>query len=55
MRVRTIKQHINEHLPKALKNIGRKYEVSEREGANLIAMGLVEEDKPGKTDDDAAV
>lgn len=45
MRVRTIKQHINLHPPKALKNIGRKYEVSDREGANLIGSGLVEEDR----------
>lgn len=47
MKVRTIRQHINEHPPKALKNIGRKYEVSEREGANLIATGVVEEDRGG--------
>lgn len=44
MKVRTIRKHINRHPPQPLKNIGRKYEVSDRDGANLIAAGLVEED-----------
>lgn len=46
MRVRTIRRHINVHAPQPVKNIGRKYDVSERDGRNLIAAGLVEEDKP---------
>ena len=46
MRVRTIRRHINVHAPQPVKNVGRKYEVSERDGHNLIAAGLVEEDKP---------
>lgn len=46
MRVRTLRKHINAHEPTPVKNIGRKYELSEREAARLIAAGLVEEDKP---------
>lgn len=46
MRVRTIRKHLNSHAPQPIKNIGRKYEVSDSEGANLIALGLVEADKP---------
>ncbi len=42
MRVRTIRKHINSHPPKPTKNYGRIYEVSDRDGANLIAAGLVE-------------
>jgi hypothetical protein len=49
MRVKTIKRHINSHKPMPTKNVGRKYEVSDTEGASLIAAGVVEEDKP---DDD---
>ena len=44
MRVRTIRKHLNSHKPKPVKNLGRKYEVGEVEGRNLIASGLVEED-----------
>lgn len=54
MRVRTIRKHLNSHAPQAIKNIGRKYEVDDRTGHNLIAAGLVEEDPPaGETADEA--
>lgn len=43
MRVRTIRRHINSFPPQPTKNYGRQYDVSDREGANLIAAGLVEE------------
>jgi hypothetical protein len=43
MRVRTIRKHINLHPPKPMKHVGRIYTVSDREGANLIDAGLVEE------------
>lgn len=46
MKVRTLRRHINGHKPTPVKNIGRKYELPEREAARLIAAGLVEEDKP---------
>lgn len=46
MRVKTLRKHLNSHAPQPIKNIGRKYEVSDREAANLIALGLVEADKP---------
>jgi hypothetical protein len=46
MRVRTIRKHRNSYAPQPVKNIGRKYEVSDRDGRNLIAAGLVAEDKP---------
>jgi hypothetical protein len=46
MRVRTIRKHINRHGPVPIKQHGRKYEVSDRDGRNLIAAGLVEEDRP---------
>lgn len=49
MKVRTIRRHINPHPPVPVKNIGRKYDVSERDAANLIAARLVEEDKPVQT------
>ena len=48
MKVRTIRKHSNAHGPVYVKQPGRKYEVTDREGANLIAAGLVEEDE---TDD----
>ena len=51
MRVRTIRRHINPHPPQPVKNIGRKYDVSESEGRNLIAGGYVEEDAPRADDD----
>lgn len=44
MKVRTVRPHGNLHPPTYRKNRGRKYEVTDREGANLIAAGLVEED-----------
>lgn len=56
MKVRTIHTHQNEYPPVFVKQHGRKYEVSDRDGRNLIASGLVEEDKPAaaktKTDED---
>jgi hypothetical protein len=42
MRVRTIRKHLNSFPPQPVKNYGRVYEVSDREGANLIHAGLVE-------------
>lgn len=42
MKVRTVRKHINRHAPQPTKNIGRIYEVSDREGENLISSGLVE-------------
>lgn len=53
MKVRTIREHGNSHPPVYRKRNGRKYEVSGREGANLIAAGLVEEDKPEPASDEA--
>ena len=53
MKVRTIRKHSNPHGPVYVKHLGRKYEVSERDGANLIAAGLVEEDKPETAGDEA--
>lgn len=53
MKVKTLRKHINAHKPQPVKNIGRKYELPEREAARLIREGLVEEDKP--QDDDAEV
>ncbi|MBX7459553.1 hypothetical protein [Qipengyuania huizhouensis] len=44
MKVRTLRRHGNAHKPQYVKNVGRKYEVSERDGRNLIAAGLVAED-----------
>lgn len=46
MKVRTIRKHGNAYPPRYRKNIGRKYEVSERDGANLVAAGLVVGDYP---------
>lgn len=46
MRVKTLRKHINAFAPQPVKNIGRKYEADERTARNLIAAGLVEEDKP---------
>ena len=42
MRVRTLRKHINSYGPQPTKNRGRIYEVSDRDGANLIHAGLVE-------------
>lgn len=50
MRVKTVRQHINGHKPQALKNIGRKYEVTAAEAVNLIGSGVVVEDKPNGDD-----
>ena len=50
MKVRTIRKHSNAHGPVYVKHPGRKYEVSERDGANLIAAGLVEEDEADDQD-----
>jgi len=50
MKVRTIRKHGNAYPPCYLKNIGRKYEVSDRDGANLMAAGLVAEDTPGEAE-----
>lgn len=52
MKVRTIRKHRNHYQPQAVKNVGRKYEVSERDGRNLIAAGHVVEDKPVQTSGD---
>ena len=52
MRVRTLRQHSNPHKPQVVKNIGRKYELPDAEARNLIAQGIVAEDKP---DDGEAV
>ena len=46
MKVRTIRKHGNAYPPRYLKNIGRKYDVSDRDGARLIGLGLVVEDRP---------
>lgn len=46
MRVRTLRKHINAHKPQPVKNVGRKYEVDERTARNLIASGIVAEDRP---------
>lgn len=43
MKVRTIRKHINSYGPQPTKNFGRIYTVSDKEAANLIAAGLVEE------------
>ena len=51
MKVKTLKKHSNAYAPQFVKNVGRKYEVSERDGRNLIAAGLVEEDKPKASDE----
>ena len=53
MKVRTIRKHSNAHGPVYVKHWGRKYEVTERDGANLIAAGMVEEDKPETASDEA--
>lgn len=45
MKVKTIRVHSNEHPPQYRKNLGRQYDVDEREGRRLIAAGLVEEIK----------
>ena len=50
MKLRTIRKHSNAFAPVYVKNVGRKYEVSDREGANLIAAGLVEEDEAQRDD-----
>jgi len=50
MKVRTIRKHGNAYPPRYLKNVGRKYEVSERDGVNLMAAGLVAEDTPGEAE-----
>lgn len=52
MRVKTLRKHINSHAPQPVKNVGRKYEVSDREAANLIAAGLVEADVQKNGDED---
>lgn len=44
MKVRTIKRHGNAHAPQYVKNVGRKYDLPERDARNLIAAGLVVED-----------
>lgn len=46
MKVRTIRKHSNAFAPVYVKNVGRKYDVSERDAKNLIAAGLVEPDAP---------
>lgn len=46
MKVRTIRTHLNSYGPIPVKQNGRIYEVNDRDGANLIASGLVEEDNP---------
>lgn len=51
MKVRTVRRHINPYGPTPVKNIGRKYEVSDRDGRNLIAARLVVEDKPQPVED----
>lgn len=44
MRVKTIRQHLNNYGPVPIKNVGRKYEVSDRIGQALIGAGVVVED-----------
>lgn len=44
MRVKTIRKHSNSHAPQYVKNVGRKYDLPERDARNLIAAGLVVED-----------
>lgn len=51
MKVRTIRKHSNAYPPVYAKNIGRKYDVSDRDARNLIAAGHVEADKPEATDE----
>lgn len=50
MKVRTIKKHSNAFAPVYVKNVGRKYEATERAARNLIAAGLVEEDEAQRDD-----
>ena len=50
MKVRTIRKHSNAHGPVYVKNHGRKYELSDRDGRNLIAAGLVEADEADDQD-----
>lgn len=50
MKVRTIKRHGNAHAPQYVKNVGRKYDLPEREAKNLITAGLVEADAPDSQD-----
>lgn len=51
MKVRTIRKHSNALPPVYRKNIGRKYELPERDARNLIAAGLVVEDAPVASDE----
>lgn len=53
MKVRTVRTHINAYGPTPVKQNGRIYEPSERDGANLIAAGLVEADEPAQSSDEA--
>lgn len=41
MKVKTLRKHANPYPPKYVKNVGRKYELPERVGRNLIALGFV--------------
>ena len=41
MRVRTIMKHINRYGPQPVKNIGRIYEATDKDAANLIQTGRV--------------
>lgn len=53
MRVRTLRKHSNAYPPQLVKNVGRKYDLSDQDAQNLIAAGLVEEDKPVQAEGDA--
>ncbi|MFN6934937.1 MAG: hypothetical protein ACK4NZ_07275 [Tsuneonella sp.] len=48
MRVKTLRKHANGFGPQYVKNVGRKYDAPETVARNLIATGLVAEDKPAK-------
>lgn len=53
MKVRTIRKHGNGHPPTYRKNVGRKYDLPEREAASLIAAGLVAAVDAGGAADEA--
>lgn len=54
MKVRTVRKHSNGFKPVYVKNIGRKYELPDRDGNNLIIVGHVVADTPdsGIADED---
>lgn len=51
MRVKTLRKHINAFAPQPVKNVGRKYDLPERDAKRLIALGLVEADEPDADED----